>query len=115
MERHEVLAMMTALKRAGMRAVYDDILADGLKRRHPVQQIIGALLKAEIADKLALRLALEVDAAGVVDDAIENGVRDGWFSDRLRPELRGDLTGDEGGPPLVALLDDLHRLAPVFD
>ena len=34
MERHEVLAMMTALKLAGMRAAYDDILADGLKRRH---------------------------------------------------------------------------------
>ena len=32
MERHEVLAMMTALKLAGMRAAYDDILADGLKR-----------------------------------------------------------------------------------
>ena len=36
-----------------MRAVYDDILADGLKRRHPVQQIIGTLLQAEIADKKA--------------------------------------------------------------
>ena len=53
MERHEVLAMMTTLKLAGMRTAYDDILADGLKRRHPVQQIIGALLKAEIADKTA--------------------------------------------------------------
>ena len=36
MERHGVLAMMTALKLSGMRAAYDDILADGLKRRHPV-------------------------------------------------------------------------------
>ena len=36
MERHDVLEMMTTLKLAGMRAVYDDILADGLKRRHPV-------------------------------------------------------------------------------
>ncbi len=53
MERHEVLAMMTTLKLAGMRAAYDDILADGLKRRHPVQQIFGALLRAEIADKTA--------------------------------------------------------------
>ncbi len=34
-----------------MRTAYDDILADGLKRRHSVQQIIAALLKAEIADK----------------------------------------------------------------
>ena len=46
MERHEVLAMMTTLKLAGMRAAYGGILADGLKRRHPVQQIFGALLRA---------------------------------------------------------------------
>ena len=44
---------MTALKLGGMRTAYDDILSDGLKRRHPVQQIIGALLKVEIADKTA--------------------------------------------------------------
>ena len=46
MERHEVLEMMTALKLAGMRTAYDDILADGVKRRHPVQKIVGALLQA---------------------------------------------------------------------
>ena len=33
MERHDVLSMMTALKLSGMRAAYDEILADGLKRR----------------------------------------------------------------------------------
>ena len=53
MERDEVLAMMTTLKLAGMRTAYDDTLADGLKRRHPVHKIIGALLRAEIADKTA--------------------------------------------------------------
>ena len=36
MERHEVLAMMSELKLSGMRAAYDDILADGIKRCHPV-------------------------------------------------------------------------------
>ena len=63
MERHEVLEMMTTLKLAGMRAVYDDILADGLKRRHPVQQIIGALLKAEIADKKARSIKYQMGSA----------------------------------------------------
>ena len=63
MERHDVLAMMTTLKLAGMRAVYDDILADGLKRRHPVQQIIGALLKAEIADKKARSIKYQMASA----------------------------------------------------
>ena len=63
MERHEVLAMMTTLKLAGMRTAYDDILADGLKRRHPVQQIIGALLKAEIADKTARSIKYQMASA----------------------------------------------------
>ena len=63
MERHEVLAMMTTLKLAGMRAAYDDILADGLKRRHPVQQIIGTLLQVEIADKTARSIKYQMASA----------------------------------------------------
>ena len=63
MERHDVLAMMTALKLAGMRAAYDDILADGLKRRHPVQQIIGTLLQVEIADKRARSIKYQMASA----------------------------------------------------
>ena len=63
MERHELLEMMAQLKLAGMRAAYDDILADGLKRRHPVQQIIGALLKAEIADKRARSIKYQMTSA----------------------------------------------------
>ena len=50
MERHEVLEMMAALKR---RHATRSTLADGLKRQHPMQRIIGELLKAEIADKQA--------------------------------------------------------------
>ena len=46
-----------------MRAAYDDILADGLKRRHPVQQIIGALLQAEIADKRARSIKYQMASA----------------------------------------------------
>ena len=61
MERYDVLAMMTALKLAGMRAAYDDILADGLKRRHPVQQIIGTLL--QVADKQARSIKYQMTSA----------------------------------------------------
>ena len=63
MERHELLEMMAQLKLAGMRAAYDEILADGLKRRHPVQQIIGTLLKAEIADKRARSIKYQMTSA----------------------------------------------------
>ena len=37
----------------GRRATFDEIIANGLKRRRPVQHIIGELLKAEIAEKKA--------------------------------------------------------------
>ena len=67
MERHDVLAMMTALKLAGMRAAYDDILADGLKRRHPVQQIIGTLLQTEVADKQARSIKYQMTSAQAAD------------------------------------------------
>lgn len=43
--------MMGELKLAGMRAAFDEVLADGLKRQHPVQRIVGDLLRAEIAEK----------------------------------------------------------------
>ena len=63
MERHELLEMMAQLKLGGMRTAYDEILADGLKRRHPVQEIIGTLLKAEIADKKARSIKYQMGSA----------------------------------------------------
>ena len=63
MERHELLEMMAQLKLAGMRTAYDEILANGLKRRHPVQEIIGTLLKAEIADKKARSIKYQMGSA----------------------------------------------------
>lgn len=36
-----------------MRAAFDEVIADGLKRQYPVPRIIGELLKAEIAEKEA--------------------------------------------------------------
>jgi DNA replication protein DnaC len=53
MERQEILAIMDELKLAGMRAAFDEIVANGLKRQHPVPRIVGDLLKAEIAEKQA--------------------------------------------------------------
>jgi DNA replication protein DnaC len=63
MERHEILEMMATLKLAGMRAAFDEIIATGLKRQHPVQQIVADLLKAEIAEKQARSIRYQVTAA----------------------------------------------------
>ena len=63
MERHEVLDMMRALRLSGMRTVFDEIVAVAIKRGHPVQRVIGELLKAEIADKKARSIKYQMTIA----------------------------------------------------
>ena len=53
MERADILELMTRLKLYGMRAVYDEVMTTGIKRRHEPPRIVGDLLSAEIAEKQA--------------------------------------------------------------
>jgi DNA replication protein DnaC len=62
-ERQDVLEMMRALKLAGMRAAFDELIATGLKRQHSAIQIIGDLLQAEIAEKQARSIKYQVAIA----------------------------------------------------
>ena len=73
MERHEIIELMKQLQLYGMRQAFDEVVGNGLKRKHPVQQIIADLLQAEIAEKKArsikyqmtvAKLALAKDLAG---------------------------------------------------
>ena len=63
MERQDLLDMMGRLQLAGMRAAFDEVLATGLKRKHAVQDIIGDLLKAEIAEKQARSIKYQLTMA----------------------------------------------------
>lgn len=63
MERQEILAIMDELKLVSMRAAFDEIVANGLKRQHPVPQIVGELLKAEIAEKQARSIKYRLSIA----------------------------------------------------
>ena len=63
MERQDLLDMMTRLELAGMRAAFDEVLATGLKRKHAVQDIVGDLLKAEIAEKQARSIKYQLTTA----------------------------------------------------
>ncbi|PWC57094.1 hypothetical protein TSH7_19535 [Azospirillum sp. TSH7] len=63
MERHELMAMMAELSLAGMRAAYDEVMSDGLKRQRTVQQILGDLLAAERAEKQARSIRYQLGAA----------------------------------------------------
>ncbi len=63
MERHEVIELMRELKLLGMRAAYDEVLSNALKRQHAAQDIVGSLLQAEIAEKQARSIRYQVAAA----------------------------------------------------
>ena len=63
MERHEVIDLMRELKLVGMKAAYDEVLSNALKRQHPAQDVVGSLLQAEIAEKQARSIRYQVAAA----------------------------------------------------
>ncbi len=63
MEPHEILEKMGELKLEGMRAAFDEVLTNGVKRQHAAQQIVGDLLAAEIAEKQARSIRYQVGAA----------------------------------------------------
>jgi len=63
MERTEILQMLATLKLAGMRAAYDEIVASATKRQFAPTQVIGELVKAEIAEKQARSIRYQIGAA----------------------------------------------------
>jgi DNA replication protein DnaC len=63
MERSEIMEMMTSLQLSGMRAAYDETIAAGVKRKQGVEDIIGSLLKAEIAEKAARSIRYQMGIA----------------------------------------------------
>lgn len=63
MERADILELMTRLKLFGMRAAYDEVMANGIKRRHELPRIVGDLLSAEIAEKQARSIKYQLTIA----------------------------------------------------
>jgi len=63
MERSEILAMITTLQLAGMRAAYDEIVTTAIKRQQGVERVIGSLLKAEIVAKQARSINYQMRVA----------------------------------------------------
>jgi hypothetical protein len=63
MERSEIMELMGELRLYGMRLAFDEVMSTGLKRQHPPPQIVGDLLKAEIAEKLARSIKYQMTIA----------------------------------------------------
>jgi DNA replication protein DnaC len=108
MERQDIIEMMRALKVAGMRAAFDELIATGIKRQHSAVQIIGDLLQAEIAEKQArsikyqiaiarLPLAKELADLDFADTPINEGlVRDLATGAFLQEQRNAVLVGGTG-------------------
>ena len=60
------------------------------------------------ARRLSQALAGELDAIGVVNDAIEDGIGERRIADDLVPAVDRQLAGDDDGAGVVAVLDDLR-------
>jgi DNA replication protein DnaC len=63
MERTQIFDLMGELKLFGMRSAYDDVMAAGIRRQHEPPQIVGDLLKAEIAEKQARSIKYQMTIA----------------------------------------------------
>ena len=58
----------------------------------------------------AQAVAGEIEAVGVVDEAVENGVGIGGIADHGVPVFDGKLAGDDGGSAPVAFLEDFEQV-----
>ncbi len=99
MQRNELLEMMRALKLAGMRAAYDEIMRAGMQNRRSVPEILGDLLSAELAEKTARSIRYQMSAAkfpvmkhlgefdftaASVNEALVRTLHEGDFLDQTR-------------------------------
>ena len=55
-------------------------------------------------------VAGEIDAVGVVDEAVEDRIGIGRVADHGMPFVDRDLAGDDGGAAPVAFLEDLVKI-----
>ena len=91
MERHEILDMLGTLQLSGMRATYDEIVPNGVKRQHSFERIFASLIKAEIAEKHARSIRYQLGIAKLpLAKEIEEFVFKGT---PINAELVKDLAG----------------------
>src|SRR5262249_4461615 len=62
------------------------------------------------ASAAAQALACQLDAMGVADEAVENGVGVSGVSNNLMPGRQGELGGDDRRPPPVSVLEDFEQI-----
>jgi len=51
MQRHELLETFRQLKLFGMAGAYDEVVVQGIRRNHPVDEILASLCRTEVAER----------------------------------------------------------------
>ena len=52
----------------------------------------------------------EIDAIGVVNEAVQDGIGQSWVCNDLIPVIQGQLTGDDCRSAFVAVFNDLKHI-----
>ena len=63
---------------------------------------------------LAQAFAFQLDAVGIVDEPVQDGVAQGRVADDVMPAIHRHLAGDDQRPGVVAVFDDLQQVALLF-
>src|SRR5580704_15279475 len=63
---------------------------------------------------LAQAVAAELQAMGVVNDPVEDGVGEGGLADQVVPAVDRDLAGDQRGAASVAIFDDFQHVVALL-
>ena len=59
-------------------------------------------------------LSFQMDAVSVVDEAVEDGVAEGWIADDLMPVIDRHLGGDERGSVAMSVIEQLEQIATLL-
>ena len=62
----------------------------------------------------AQTVALELQAMGVVDDTVEDGIGECRFADKVVPTVDRDLASDQGGAAAIAVLDNFEHVVALL-
>jgi hypothetical protein len=62
----------------------------------------------------AQAVAFELDAVSIVNDAIQDRVAEGWVGNDIVPLRQGDLACDQERSLVVAIIDDLEKIATLI-
>ena len=85
------------------------MVAIGCGRRHERRGRDGFLAGFDLAH----RGAIEFEPVGIVNNTVQDRVSERGLADNFMPGSRRKLAGDQDGATAIAILGDLHEVAPL--